>query len=54
MNKEESRRICRAISNSEVSDFSWYKMKVGDIVTYKYESVDDTHIGEFAKRRCRG
>lgn len=47
MNKEESRRICRAISNSEVSDFSWYKMKVGDIVTYKYESVDDTHIGEF-------
>ena len=47
MNKEESRRICRAISNSEVSDFSWYKMKVGDIVTYKYESVDDSHIGEF-------
>ena len=47
MNKEESRRICRAISNSEVSDFSWYKMKVGDIVTYKYELVDDTHIGEF-------
>ena len=47
MNKEESRRICRAISNSEVSDFSWYKMKVGDIVTYKYESVDDSYIGEF-------
>lgn len=47
MNKEASRRICRAISNSEVSDFSWYKMKVGDIVTYKYESVDDSHIGEF-------
>ena len=47
MNKEASRRICRAISNSEVSDFSWYKMKVGDIVTYKYESVDDSYIGEF-------
>ena len=47
MNKEESRRICRAVSNSEVSDFSWYKMKVGDIVTYKYELVDDTYIGEF-------
>ena len=47
MNKEESRCICRAISNSEVSDFSWYKMKVGDIVTYKYELVDDTYIGEF-------
>lgn len=47
MNKEESRCICRAISNSELSDFSWYNMQVGDIVTYKYESVDDTHIGEF-------
>ena len=47
MYKEESRRICRAISNSQVSDFSWYKMQVGDIVTYKYNSVDDTHIGEF-------
>lgn len=47
MNKEKSRRICRAVSNSEVSDFSWYKMKVGDIVTYKYELVDDTYIGEF-------
>ena len=47
MNNEESRRICRAVSNSEVSDFSWYKMKVGDIVTYKYELVDDTYIGEF-------
>lgn len=47
MNKEASRRICRAISNSEASDFSWYKMKVGDIVTYKYESVDDSYIGEF-------
>ena len=47
MNKEDSRRICRAISNSEVSGFSWYKMQVGDIVTYKYELVDDTHIGEF-------
>lgn len=47
MSKEDSRRICRAISNSELSDFSWYNMQVGDIVTYKYESVDDTHIGEF-------
>lgn len=47
MYKEASRRICRAISNSQVSDFSWYKMQVGDIVTYKYNSVDDTHIGEF-------
>lgn len=47
MSKEDPRRICRAISNSELSDFSWYNMQVGDIVTYKYESVDDTHIGEF-------
>lgn len=47
MYKKESRRICRAISNSQVSNFSWYKMQVGDIVTYKYNSVDDTHIGEF-------
>lgn len=47
MSKAVSRRICRATSNSEVSNFSWYNMQVGDIVTYKYKSADGSHIGEF-------
>lgn len=45
--KKEKRLLWRATANFEESGFSWYQLKVGDVVTYKYKTEKNITIGQF-------
>lgn len=45
--KKEKRLLWRATANFEESGFSWYQLKVGDIVTYNYATEKNIEIGRF-------
>ena len=45
--KNEKRLLWRATANFKESGFSWYQLKVGDIVTYNYATEKNIEIGRF-------
>lgn len=45
--KKEKRLLWRATANFKESGFSWYQLKVGDIVTYNYATEKNIEIGRF-------
>ena len=45
--KNEKRLLWRATANLKESGFSWYQLKVGDIVTYNYATEKNIEIGRF-------
>lgn len=45
--KNDKRLLWRATANFKESGFSWYQLKVGDIVTYNYATEKNIEIGRF-------
>ena len=45
--KNEKRLLWRATANFKESGFSWYQLKVGDVVTYNYATEKNIEIGRF-------
>lgn len=45
--KSEKRLLWRATANFKESGFSWYQLKVGDVVTYNYATEKNIEIGRF-------
>lgn len=45
--KNKKRLLWRATANFEESGFSWYQLKIGDIVTYNYVTEKNIEIGRF-------